>query len=117
MSIEQFESTMLTLGYNEEQIAAMKNIIQELAQTLTLALEEIIQRVKEFISSLWDGIKETMAELAEKLDDYFKQPTTQAQVQYVSYNPPNDNAWYKQYTKKMISDKRADIKTFLIHKY
>lgn len=76
MSIEQFESTMLTLGYNEEQIAAMKNAIQELAQTLTLALEEIIQRFKEFIASLWDGIKETMAELVEKLDDYFEQPTT-----------------------------------------
>lgn len=121
MSMEQFEVEMASAGYNEEQIAEVKAKIQEWAQTLAQALEEVIAKFREFMASIWEGVKETTAELAEKLEElngwFEEQNKAKPEVHYVSYNPPYDNAWYNQYTRKMAMDKRADIKPFVIHKY
>lgn len=118
MNIEQFEVEMISAGYNEEQIAEVKAKIQEWAQAMAQTLEEAIAKFREAMACLWDSVKETMAELVEKLNGWFEeQNKVKPEVHYVSYNPPYNNAWYNQYTRKMATDKRADIKPFVIHKY
>lgn len=118
MSLEQFEIAMASAGYNEEQITEMKATIQECAQTLAQTLEEIIERIRDFMLSVWEGVKETMAELGKSLNNYFQQtkeaPTPK--VSYVPYNPPNNNQWYNQYTRKMTTDIRIDLKPIIIHR-
>lgn len=118
MSLEQFEIAMASAGYNEEQITGMKAMIQEWAQTLAQTLEEIIERFRDFMLAIWEDVKETMAELAESLNNYFQQTKEESipKVPYVPYNPPNNNQWYNQYTRKMAMDIRVDLKPIIIHR-
>lgn len=118
MSIEQFEVEMASAGYNEEQIAEAKAKIQEWALTLAQTLEEVIAKFRGSMASVWEDVKETLAELAEKLNGWFEeQNKAKPEVHYVSYNPPYSNTWYNQYMRKMTMDKRANIKPFVIYKY
>lgn len=119
MSIEQFEVEMAKAGYDEEQIANIKAKLEECTQALVLAFEEIIDRFMEIMASVWEGVKDTLAELAEKLNDWFEQEKKEHPNQkkyYVPYNPPNDNSWYNQYMRRTTFDKRANIEPFIIHR-
>lgn len=79
-----------------------------------MSMEQIVEVIQEWVQTM----AQALAELVEKLNGYFKQQEeAKAKVQYVSYNPSKENAWYNQYIKKTTLDRRTDIKPFLIHKY
>lgn len=116
MSIEQFEEAMVKAGYDEEQIANIKAKLEECTQLLVLTFEEIVDRFMEIMASVWEGVKETLKELADKLRDVLDIPNERTKV-YVSYNPPRSDTWYNQYTRAMMVDKRKDMEYFVRHRY
>lgn len=118
MSMEEVKSQLLCMGYSEEEVEKIKELAIEVANTLAQFLNEVLERFIEIFSSCWDGIKDTLSELAEKLREWLdipeeEKPDTKL---YVPYNPPTGKEWYNQYNRKRMQDTRSTIKHFTIYK-
>jgi len=110
MSIEQFETELALAGYNAEQIAEAKAKIQECAESLAQALEEVIIIFREALASTFEQVKEAFAELSELLEEVLDEesPNTKylepsKRLAYVNTNRVTNEVVKRYYNKDIRS--------------
>lgn len=92
-------------GICKSIVDSMFPVFKEIAESIT----EVWQNeVKPKIEDLLNSFQE-MADLAVEMEEREEERKI-----WVSYNPPNENAWYNQYQKKMLRDQRSEMKHFTI---
>lgn len=94
-------------GVCELMVKQMFPIFKEAAEAITAVyLEEVRPKIEDLMNSFQE-----LADLAVEMEEREEERKI-----WVSYNPPNENAWYNQYQKKMLRDKRSDMKHFTIYR-
>lgn len=114
MSMEEFEAQMLCMGYNEKQIADAKERIQEWANSMVIAIEEVIAKFRDFIASIWEDVKETLNELAERIREALdiESPDTKnikplsKRLQYVNANRVVNRVVQRYYMDVRMANKK-----------
>jgi len=114
MSVKEFESQLLCMGYNEEEIDRIKEVAVEVANSLAQVLHEILERFVELLSSCFEDIKNKLTDLAEWFETLNRERP--GKKIYIPYNPPTGKEWYNQYYKDTIRDTRSDMRYFTIYK-
>lgn len=118
MSVEEFESQLLCAGYNEEQVANIKEVLMEVALSMAQSIQEVIERLLAAISSCWEDIKDKIKRLADQIRELLDIPDKEkpGTKLYVPCNPPTGREWYNQYQGKMLRDERETMRHFTIYR-
>lgn len=94
-------------GICKSIVDSMFPVFKEIAESITeVWQDEVRPKIEDLLNSFQE-----MADLAVEMEEREEERKI-----WVSYNPPNENAWYNQYQKKMLRDQRSDMKHFTIYR-
>lgn len=94
-------------GICKSIVDSMFPVFKEIAESITeVWQDEVRPKIEDLLNSFQE-----MADLAVEMEEREEERKI-----WVSYNPPNENAWYNQYQNKMLRDKRSEMKHFTIYR-
>lgn len=112
--LKKLSDIMYAAGYSEEEVEELSKALYQLTFIVSETIIELYERMKPIIEEMANRISSAFDELKECLEEL--EVREEERKVWVPYNPPNENAWYNQYQKNMIRDKRSDMKHFTINR-
>lgn len=111
VKLEKFAERMVLIS--GQMIDAFKRITDALTQAWQEVELIVVDELTPHLNMAFKDVEITLEELSELFE---KLEVKEERKIWVPYNPPRENAWYNQYQKKMLRDKRSEMKHFTIYR-